>query len=230
MLTSKSTLTIVVTIACLALFFHPSVWNVAFHPFSFSFNLSSTFHASQSRIGPDKVQQSGTIAPRTHLSTSKHTWGLYAVFHDEHVAMRSLQKPSPNSCCRGGSHALFGITGLNKAGPSTKLNVQEHFRGHSKFSKGADNKSGLGAGDGVARVLHPAVGWETCSNPVMIESWGRLIECPRMGGFSWWGFFLWISFVAQALISGATKLHFLKCGTIDWPGFPKISWQIMCAR
>jgi len=209
-------------IACLALFFHLSVWNVTFHPFSFSFNLSLTFCASQSRIGPDKVRQSGTIAPGTYFSTNKCTWGLCAVFHDEHVAM-SLQKSSPNSCCRGGFHALVGITGLNKAGPSTKLNAQEHFRG-------ADNKSGLGAGDGIARVLHPAVGWGNCSNPVMIESWGRLIEHPGMGGFSWQVFFLWISSVAWALISGATKQHLLRCRTIDWPGFPEIGWQIMHAR
>jgi hypothetical protein len=110
-------------------------------------------------MGPDKVRRSGTIAPGIHLSTNKRTCGLCAVFHDERVAMRSLQKSSPNSCCRDGFHTL--VTGLDEPEPSwlTKLDALGRFAGgRSKFSKGADNKSGLGAGDGVAEVLQPAVG------------------------------------------------------------------------
>ena len=41
---------------------------------------------------------------------------------------------------------------------STKLDARERFRGRSKFSKGADNKSGLGAGDGVVELLQLTVG------------------------------------------------------------------------
>ena len=52
---------------CFTLFFHPSVVNVANQPESFSLNLSSTFAASQSRIGPDNVHQLGTTAPGTHF-------------------------------------------------------------------------------------------------------------------------------------------------------------------
>jgi hypothetical protein len=34
-----------------------------------------------------------------------------------------------------------------------KLNTLEHFKGRSIFSKGADNKSGLGIGDSVAEAI-----------------------------------------------------------------------------
>jgi len=103
------------------------------------------------------------------------------MFHDEEVAMRSLQKSSPNSCCNGGFHALAMMTGLDEPEPSglMKLDALERFRGHSIFSKGADNKSGLSAGDGIAKLLQLAFG----SDPVAIVGRGILIEHTSMGGF-----------------------------------------------
>ena len=47
-----------------------------------------------------------------------------------------------------------------------------------------------------------------------------LAERPRAGGQR--PFFPSISSAARARISGATKTHLLKCGTIDWAGFPEI--------
>lgn len=155
LLTSKSTLNIVATIACLALFFHPSVWKVAFHPFNFS--LSSTFVASRSSIGPDKVQRSGMIVPGIHLSKNNRTSGLCAVFQEEWVAISSLQKSSPNSCSHNAFHAL--PAGLWE--PSgVKLKTLARFNGRSRFSNGVDSRSGLGIGDpnGVAEVLKPGFG------------------------------------------------------------------------
>ena len=75
--------------------------------------------------------------------------------------MSNLQKSSPNSCCKIGFHGL--VTGLEEPEPEpsasdAKLDVLGRFGGRSIFSKGADNKSGLGAGDGVPVVLQPAVG------------------------------------------------------------------------
>jgi hypothetical protein len=72
-------------------------------------------------------------------------WGLCAVFQEEWVAMRSLQKSSPNSCCNSPFHAFGELSGL------MKLDALEHFSGWSKFSNGVEsgNKSGLWIGDGV---------------------------------------------------------------------------------
>ena len=39
---------------------------------------------------------------------------------------------------------------------ATKLDVLGRFGGRSKFTRGVDNKSGLGAGDGIPDVLQPA--------------------------------------------------------------------------
>jgi hypothetical protein len=75
---------------------------------------------------------------------------LFAVFHEERVAMRSLQKSSPNSCCRDEFHTLS--TKFNEpSGPAVKLDTLERFWGRSIFGIGA-NKSGLGIGDGVADI------------------------------------------------------------------------------
>ena len=79
LLITKFTLSIVATIACLALFFHSSIQKVAFHPFSFNFSLSSTFAASWCSISTDKVQWSGMIAPGIQLSINNHISGLCAV-------------------------------------------------------------------------------------------------------------------------------------------------------
>src|SRR6266540_2432861 len=104
-------------------------------------------------MGPDKVRRSGTIAPGIHLSKNKRNCGLCAVFQDERVATRSLQKSSPNSCCRGGFHGL--ATGLDPepSGFGMRLAVLARFSGRSKVSKGVENKGGLGAGDGVAEAV-----------------------------------------------------------------------------
>ena len=75
-------------------------------------------------------------------------------------------------------------TGLDEPEPSglMKLDALECFRGRSIFnSKGADNKSGLGAvrSDGVAKPLQLPFG----SDPVAIVGRGILIECASAGGF-----------------------------------------------
>jgi hypothetical protein len=78
------------------------------------------------------------------------------VFHDEQVVIRSLQKKSSlNSCCSGGFHTLL----VRPCEPSglVKLDTLACFGGQSKFSNGADKRSGLGLGDpdGVDDVLKP---------------------------------------------------------------------------
>jgi len=103
-------------------------------------------------MGLDNVRRSGTIAPGIHLSTNKRTCRSCAVFHDERIAMRSLQKSSPNSCCNSGFHTLG--TGLDDPELSgLRLDVLRRFDGRSKVSNGAaDRRSGLGTGDGVAEM------------------------------------------------------------------------------
>ncbi len=60
-----------------------------------------------------------------------------------------------------------------------------------------------------------------------------LTERPSMEGFNWLlvarVFFPLISSTARSLTSGATKTHLLRCGTIDWPGFPEIGGELMRA-
>jgi hypothetical protein len=74
------------------------------------------------------------------------------VFHDEQVAIRSLQKSSLNSCYRNGFYTLSTRLG-EPSGPVVKLDTPECFKGHFIFSKEANNKSGLGIGDGVAEAI-----------------------------------------------------------------------------
>ncbi len=70
--------------------------------------------------------------------------------------MRSLQKSSPNSCCRGGFHCVATMTGIGDSDPSrfARLDVLAHFGGQSNVNKGADNRRGLGTSDGVAEVAN----------------------------------------------------------------------------
>jgi len=72
---------------------------VANCPLSFTFNLSSTFAASQSRIGPGEVHQSGTTALGIHFWTKRCICGLFAEFHGAWIVIRSLHMSSPNSDC-----------------------------------------------------------------------------------------------------------------------------------
>jgi len=132
--------TIEATIDCFALFFQPSVMKVANHPLSFIFNLSSTFAASQSRIGPDKAHQSGTTALGIHFWTKRCICRLFAEFHGAEIVIRSLHMSSPNSDC-----VVVVHTGLVPAerGESLKvLDVQLHL----KFVKEVDSNRGLRSG------------------------------------------------------------------------------------
>ena len=87
--------------------------------------------------------------------------------------MRSLQRSSPNSCCRGGFHTLS--TRFDEpSGAMVKLETLERFMGRSIFSIGVDNKRRLGIGDGVAEAIE--------FDPVAMEKRGRLAECSSMGG------------------------------------------------
>jgi len=132
------------TIDCFALFFHPSVVNVANQPESFAFNFSSIFVASWSRIGPDKVHQSGTTAPGTHFWTNSCICGLFTAFHGAQMAMRSLHKSLPNSDCSAGVHR-----GLPERGESSKvLDAHLHFNGGSA-NISVLRRRGLGSGDSV---------------------------------------------------------------------------------
>ena len=72
--------------------------------------------------------------------------------------MRSLHRSSPNSCCSDGLHTL--PVGLCESSGHVKLVTLVHFGGRSKFSSGADKRSGLGHGDsnGVVGVLVPRFG------------------------------------------------------------------------
>ena len=141
-LTSDAMDTIKATINCLSLFFHPSVVNVANQPAIFSFSLSSTFIASQSRMEPDNVCQLGTTAPGTHIWMNIHICGLLAAFHGTWVVMRSLHISSPNSICNVGVHSAFAESGES----SKVLDVHLHFK-TSSGSRGMDRRSGLGSGE-----------------------------------------------------------------------------------
>ncbi len=76
------------------------------------------------------------------------------MFHNEQVAMRSLQKSSLNSCCRDGFQTVAAVTGIDEPEPSVLITLTDRarFNGHSKFSKGVDNRSGLRVGDGIMEV------------------------------------------------------------------------------
>jgi hypothetical protein len=78
------------------------------------------------------------------------------VFHKEQAAISSLQKSSPNSCCREEFHILPVRLGELSEG-FVKLDTLACFGGQSIFSNGADKRSGLGLGDpnGIADVLKP---------------------------------------------------------------------------
>ena len=95
------------------------------------------------------------IAPGIHFSTNNRICGLFAVFHEDRVAISSLQKSSLSSCCSGEFHTLpvriCGLSGL------VKLDTLARFDGRSIFSNGADKRSGLGLGDpnDVADALKP---------------------------------------------------------------------------
>jgi hypothetical protein len=93
------------------------------------------------------------------------------MFHDERVAMRSLQRSSSNSCCRGGFHILS--TRFDEpSGAMVKLETLDHFMGRSIFSIGVDNERGLSIGDDVAEVIE--------FEPVAMAKRGRLAECSNM--------------------------------------------------
>jgi hypothetical protein len=64
----------------------------------------------------------------------------------------------------------------------------------------------------------------------MIAGRGIVAKCLiTPGGFSHRVFLLLISFKAQVQMSGPTRIHFDKYGTLDWLGFSEIGGQSLCA-
>jgi hypothetical protein len=135
---------------CFALFFQPSVVKVANLPCSFAFNLASTFAASWSRIGPDKVRRSGTTPPGIHFWTNKCVSGLFAEFHGAWIAIKSLHRSSPNSDCVAGVHMVRPEDGEL----SRTLNVCLRLCDGLGLSN-VGRSRGLGSGDGVAEPDGP---------------------------------------------------------------------------
>jgi hypothetical protein len=147
------------TMDCFALFFQLSVMKVANYPLSFTFNLSSTFAASWSRIGPDKVCQSGTTALGIHFWTKICICGLFAEFHGAWIAIRSLHMSSPNSDWVAGVHTT-GLVPTERGESSKVLDVHLCL----KFVKEVDSNRGLRSGDGAAEIDVPShlVGLSVC--------------------------------------------------------------------
>ena len=206
---------------CFALFFHPSVVKVASLPRSFDFNLSSTFAASQSRIGQDNVRRSGTTASGTHLRKNRRICGLFAAFHGARIAINSLHRSSPNSVCVAEVH--------NDLLESSKtLEVRLRFDSDSEvIDAGSSSGLGLGSGDGVAEKDGPDVG--AC------KEWDQLAEYERRrAGWSSAGSSVAIASAladwARVLVAGSTCTHLLRCGTMFCFGLPAIGGQLMRAE